>query len=388
MTGKEKAAVGTTAKNINPERDKGSSVDLNGKKPVPVLSMKPFAGPATQENKEEIKTQFPEGFEKNVFIPTWENKPEEAEAILSYNGSPILTNQNTTGIIAAPGMGKSSLAEAVAASFLNPDADALGFAVNQNCTGILIIDNERTTHDVWNSFYRMCKRAKIPFGAAIKKNVTLAGLRAVPRLKERLATIEFLLTQKTYGLLILDGAGDLVTDSNDLLQAIECRIWLREQTSKHNISILTTIHPNPNTNKPRGHIGSEVHRECECVLLAKSMDGDVRVLTSDFEFGKNRNHAHVTGAYRWSDEAKMFVTADVDSIAEVREKAKSDRRRNEVERIYLKTIPPPKSKNYTELYSAVVEEEQCSEPTAKRRVREMVDFGFIKKYNDGLYRAV
>lgn len=335
-----------------------------------------------------VKTILPEGFENNVFIPTWTNKPEEAEAILTYNGSPILTNQNTSGIIAAPGMGKSSLAEAVGASYINPEADALGFAVNQNCPGVLIIDNERTTHDVWNSFYRMCKRASISYGAPIGKNVTLAGLRAVPRLKDRLAMIEFLLSQKAYGLLILDGAGDLVTDSNDLLQAIECRIWLREQTSKHNLSILTTIHPNPNTNKPRGHIGSEVHRECECVLLAKVVEGDVRVLTSDFEFGKNRNHSHVSGAYRWCDEAKMFVTADVDSVAEVREKAKSDRRRNEAERLFLKIIPPPKSLNYTDLVTAIVEGEECSEPTAKRRVKEMVDFGFIKKYDDGLYRAI
>src|SRR5205807_8960626 len=114
------------------------------------------------------------------------------------------------------------------------------------------------------SFYRMCRRAGKNPGDPTN-NVLIAGLRAIPRLDERLTTIGRLLKDNPCSLLLIDGLGDLVTDSNDLLQAIECRIWLREITVKYSTSILTTIHPNPNTNKPRGHIGSEGHRESECV---------------------------------------------------------------------------------------------------------------------------
>lgn len=348
-------------------------------------AMKAFTGDETSTIESKSIPETPVDFNRNVFIPTWENKPEEVKPIIIYNGAPILTFQNTTGIIAPPGMGKSSLCEAVAASYLNPSVDALGFAVSRDFEGILLIDNERTVHDVWNSFYRMSKRAQIRPGQQVE-DVTIAGLRAIPRLNERLKTIEYLLEQRPYSLLILDGAGDLVTDSNDLLQAIECRIWLREITVKYNLSILTTIHPNSNSNKPRGHIGSEVHRECECVLLAKKI-GDTRVLTTDFEFGKNRNHSHISGGFRWSDEQKMFISADVESIAEVLEQDKNERKRREAERISLKVLAPPAALSYTDLVAAIVESENCAEVTAKRRIKEMKNFNFIKTHTDGLLRA-
>src|SRR5687767_9411516 len=79
---------------------------------------------------------------QNVFIPTWTNKPVPIPDVLSLAGTPILGHQNSSAIIALPGHGKSSIIEAVSASYLNPHADSLGFSVDQSCEGIIIIDNE------------------------------------------------------------------------------------------------------------------------------------------------------------------------------------------------------------------------------------------------------
>jgi len=204
------------------EHNNGSSTLLKRSKDTkesPVFNLGEFEG----KNETQIS--------ESVFLPSWDNKPIDQPAVLSLNGVPVLSYQNTSAIIAAPGFGKSSICEAVAASYLNPDADCLGWSVHEDCAGIILIDNERTNIDVWNSFYRMCKRAKINRGEKVE-DVTLVGLRSIPRLDERLKTIEALLKNNSCGLLILDGAGDLVIDTNDLSQAIDCRIFLREMTVK------------------------------------------------------------------------------------------------------------------------------------------------------------
>jgi hypothetical protein len=80
-------------------------------------------------------------------------------------------------------------------------------------------------------------------------------------------------------------------------------------TSKYNVSILTTLHPNKGSITPRGHIGSEIVREAESVIGVMS-EGDVRTMTTDFTHGKSRNAAHVTSSFAWSDNASMFIQCD------------------------------------------------------------------------------
>lgn len=349
----------------------------NGKQPVPIISPSAFTG------------ELPTGDAplKNVFLPDWFNKPDPLPGVISLAGTTILTHQNSAAIIAKPGAGKSSIIEAIAASYLNDTADNLGFEVDPFCKGVIVIDNERTNYDVWSSFYRMCKRAGISQGAEVS-NVTIAGLRSVARLDERIATIEHLLKNHPCSLLLIDGAGDLVTDTNDLQQAIECRIWLREITVKYNIAILVTLHPNPNGDKPRGHQGSEICREAESVLLAKSYDEYTRIITTDFEHGKNRNNPKLTSAYGWSDEKKMFVTADLDNVNDLnpKKKAAENYKKQGVQQLAMVVLAPPKSLRNVELIAAIMDYTKQSEPTANRKINEMLKYDFVTKDAAGIYR--
>lgn len=324
------------------------------------------------------------GILDKVFIPDWDNRPPELPPVLTLGGLSILTHQNITAIIAKQGMGKSSVCESILASFLKTDADCLGFNVNEDCNGLIYIDFERTNLDVWNSFYRMCKRAGISKGNPIA-GVQIAGMRSIPRLTERLEAIENLLQKNPCSLLILDGAGDMVTDTNDLEQAIECRIFLRELTVKHNLSILTTLHPNPNSDKPRGHIGSEIIRESEGVLIIKKGEGDCRLITSDFEHGKNRNGANVQSAYKWSDESNMFISIDVEVMAMEAQAAKDEKKIHAMVDLAVDILPPLVSMTDGEMITAIVSMTGKKEPTARRYKKDMVDFNIIVKRTDGRY---
>jgi hypothetical protein len=363
---------------VNEEMLNGSFNQHKIKRAAPILKAEPFVDGEYQISSSDNY--------KNVFIPTWNNKPEVLPSVVSLSGTPILTFQNTSAIIANPGMGKSSICEAICSSYLNPDADSLYFEVDQSCKGIVYVDNERTNTDVWNSFYRICRRAAIKEGEELKK-VKIAGLRSVPRLAERKESIEYLLSNHECSLLLLDGAGDLVTDTNDLMEAAECRIWLRELTVKYKISVLTTIHPNPNSNKPRGHIGSEIIRESECVLLAKLCADDVRIITSDFEHGKNRNNPKLTTAYKWSDEQSMFVSANTES-APTKQSKKDKLARVEAENLALKVLSPPTALRYTDLVDKIMQALNQTESTAKRARDNMLAWKIIKKFDDGLYRTI
>ncbi|HEY8658805.1 MAG TPA: hypothetical protein VIL78_07195 [Hanamia sp.] len=340
----------------------------------------------TGENEPDTLEQN-NAINKLVYIPDWNNKPETKPAILSLKGEPILSHQNTTAIIAAPGFGKSSICEAASASYLNHNADCLGLEVHKDCNGIIHIDFERTNIDVWNSRSRMCDRAGIRYGQDTPR-VVFAGMRSIPRLKERLEEIEHLLLNNPCGLLVLDGAGDMVTDTNDLPQAIECRIFLRELTVKYNLSILTTLHPNPNSFKPRGHIGSEIMREAESVLVVKKIESDCKILTTDFEFGKNRNGAHANSAYKWSTENHMFLSIDIDELKHDKQEAKDSQKMEWTKDLAGKVLPTPNSLKNSELLSNIMIQISKTESTAKRVLKDMVGWGFVEKRSDGFYRLI
>lgn len=346
--------------------------------------MRHFTG-EQELNGNEVAT--PHDFLQNVFIPTWDNKPELVHDVMRLNGTGILTFQNIGSLIAKPGAGKTSVFEAIISSYLNPGGDNLGFEVDRNFEGIISIDNERTDTDVWNSFYRIAKRSQIEPGAEIG-NIKLVGLRSVPRLQNRRAAIIHMLETYPCSLLLIDGAGDLVNDTNDLEEAIECRVWLRELTVKYKISIFVTLHPNPGSEKPRGHHGSEICRESESVQIIKPYDESARIITTDFEHGKNRNNAPTSTAFTWSDEQKMFVTADLENVAVIKQNAKRDRIKSELADLVKKVLPPPKSLKYNDLVSVIEEKCGISKSTAKRKVADMVDDNLIKSHPDGHYRSL
>jgi RecA-family ATPase len=272
---------------------------------------KPRAKTEYIKDEDEIEQEVHDAKkERKAFIPTWNNQPEEKEPLVYCGNTSILTHQNLSVIIASPGSGKSSLCESICACVLNGDIDALGFKVSATIGKVLYIDNERTDTDVWNSFKRMNQRAKLKQGENQDK-VLIAGLRMVARLEDRKSEIEQLIQEHKPDLILLDGAGDLVNDTNSLEEAVNCRVWLRELTSKYKLSILTTLHPNKGTMNPRGHIGSEIIREAEGVIGVIPGANDTRTITTDFPHGKNRNNKKEDLAhYVWSNEVSMFVSAD------------------------------------------------------------------------------
>ena len=263
---------------------------------------------------------------KKYYIPSIDPVPQEKEPMLLLDGVSILTKNNTSAIIAHPGSGKSSVCESICSAVLrntinvNIDIDTLGFSCGKETTKALFIDCERTDIDVYNSWNRMLKRNLVTGTHPGTENIIFAGLRMIPRLDERIKTIIELIEDHKPDILMIDGAGDLVTEALSEVQATEVRYLFREWCEIYDLSIFTTLHPNPTDLKPRGHIGSEIKREAETIMLIDKVSEDTRIITTDFAHGKSRNAGGVTSGFKWCHDAMMFVsTNDIPTKAKKQE---------------------------------------------------------------------
>lgn len=247
------------------------------------------------------------------------------DKILTFKGSKVLSVGNLCAIVAPPGTGKSQVCEAIACSIINQHSDTLGFKVDSRVAadnGILYVDTERSNNDCIRGFYRMKLRSEAhreENSYLVKKNGDLNGVVfksfvQISDKKLRRLRIENQVRNGGYRMLMIDGITDLIRDPNDLGEAGDVVSWLISLANIYNIGILTTIHDNPvnGQTKPRGHMGSELYRKVEGMLLLRRNpeDKDMREITSDFQFGKVRN-AKDTGLgqyFKYNEDKGMFLS--------------------------------------------------------------------------------
>lgn len=318
---------------IKPKMSLSAAIPMNGhlngsSNHIPLQKGKPIQ---TLSPIEEAKANDPllngaafvseESASKGVRI-TFRTHVEEAQAVLSLNGVKILSTGNIAGIIAQPGLGKSQTCEAIVSSFLYEDCDALGFETNlRPGSKILYLDGERTVMDCKRGLQRIAKRAQIAgagndifcqedFGL---KNVIYESFIQIPFVEARRAALMQLVEENDIGLLLMDGIGEFCADPNDQKEVAKLRMWLVSLANMYDFGIITTLHSNPGSDKPRGHLGSELCRVAESIYLLKraETDREIRRLTTDFDFTKTRNDTDLNETnFKWDDGKKMFVSTD------------------------------------------------------------------------------
>ena len=248
--------------------------------------------------------------DKRLFLPNWDNKPPQKEIVIEVDKKKVLTTGNMLSIVSAPGVGKTSLCEGTIASLLNSKCDSLGFNVKLSGTRdrILYIDTERTSGDTWNSWERTYTRADIS-KPTINKRVVFANFKAINTTERKKYVETILKDNPEIGLIIFDGAGDFIRDTNSIPESGEFIDWIN--TFNPSISIVVTLHTNPIGAKPRGHLGSELCRRSESVFLVKKVEGGIREITTSFDFGKVRNdNDEISYFYTYSEQDQMFISTD------------------------------------------------------------------------------
>lgn len=251
------------------------------------------------------------GYEGLVFVPTWDNEPEEKEPLVSFNQTKVLSRGNISLLTAPAGKGKSNVCATIWSACTGFFGDSLGFSVPDSLK-VLFIDTEMCNRDSWVTRKRALFRAGIASGDPVPENLHWHNIRAIPTIDQKTDYFFQEIDSGKYDLIILDGIGDLVSNVNDSEECNNVVSRLCAIVHKRNIGVLVTLHTNPNdfSGKPRGHLGSELWRKVESNLIIESVKGsETRKITTSFSLGKNRSGSDKnTQCFCWSDDEKMHVS--------------------------------------------------------------------------------
>lgn len=221
---------------------------------------------------------------------TWKReRPERKPPNVYLGGTALITAKNFFTLIGRPSFGKSTQCEAILSKIQNKDCDGLGWTFSDDVKRAIWFDCERTSEDVEDSISNIMRRADMREDELLRKRIDVVSLRTLPRGKERHYVIEQYIKEFKPDFIIIDGAGDLVTDTNSLTESSWVTDLFRRITEEHNVTILTTLHPNLkglSDGSPRGAIGSELMRECQVILTIKKNGDGTRTITTNFKDGK------------------------------------------------------------------------------------------------------
>lgn len=146
---------------------------------------------------------------------------------------------------------------------------------------IIDFDTEQSRYYAQKTFSR-----SIEISGREYKNYLPYMLRTLtPR--ERILFIEHIIyNTPNIKFVLLDGAADLVTDTNDLSEANELASYLLKWTEELQIHICAIIHSAYGTEKATGHLGSTLIKKAESVILLKPTDASKKVIQTVHQYSR------------------------------------------------------------------------------------------------------
>lgn len=182
--------------------------------------------------------------------------------LLTCGGAIIATRENLTVVTGKPKLCKTTLQSAVIAAAIQGQS-ILNFEAPDPLR-VLVCDTEQSAYYLSKQCDRVLRMAGIEKG--LREGLSVLNLRPYGP-SERYALIVEAVEDLRPDLLFIDGAADLIADTNDLISSESLVSNLLTMSSKYNMGIVTIIHSNPGGDgKVRGHLGSTAERKAETVI--------------------------------------------------------------------------------------------------------------------------
>jgi len=261
-----------------------------------------------RENSEQVESKTEQEQNKplwsdGVHIPGIHPRRPESQPRVYIENQSFITAQNISIMIASPGTGKSSLCESILSNVLNNDCKHLGFYVDSEVERAVFFDCERDASLIDRSNDRMLKRAGVD---EHHNKAIIVGLREVFAVSDKMQkivdVIEFIKPQ----LILLDGVADLMSNTNSEEDTNAVYNWMNQLCIKYEIAIITTLHPNKNTETARGWIGSEMLRRCEGVASVRENVDEVRTI----KITKARDSGKPQVSFMWCKDTGTMISCD------------------------------------------------------------------------------
>ena len=297
----------------------------------------------------------------------FDNPPPESRAIYSLKGVVIATTGNLLTIAADSKAGKTAFLGAMAASAMcgsNP-GDRLGCSSdNREGRPMFLFDTEQTEQDLHKCLSRVAQRAGLERPPEWFHGFTMKGMSPASALKFMQWAVEKVAgrSRKAHSIF-LDGAADLVEEVNDGRQSNALVCELEAMAIERDCAVVSVIHFNPNSEKPRGHLGSQLERKSESNLRLAKEDGKTAIW-SERQRGAPIMRKDAV-CFAWSDDFKMHVTCD--SKQGTARKEKVAKAQTEVEALFQGKA----ELTYSGLVERMMETEGLKKKAAQQRIARL-----------------
>ncbi|MEZ4942150.1 MAG: hypothetical protein R3D58_14825 [Saprospiraceae bacterium] len=252
-----------------------------------------------------------------------------SQPLINLNGQGVIFPQTINVLQGQSGVHKSRVAGMFASLLLNrrnTAAGTLGFELEfESDSVVCYMDTERNLNDQL-PYALQCIQVNAGFDIQDQLDHFVFTSLLEFRREERISALEtylaYLRDQFTQHIfIILDVVSDCVSDFNRTEDSMRLIDMLNVMVNRYNATFLCVIHENPNQQKARGHLGTELfNKATTAIQLAAEQDSEGT--PSDIirlKFIKCRNTKAPLPVYaRIDPDTRLLVEANQEEIQEMR----------------------------------------------------------------------
>lgn len=304
-----------------------------------------------------------------------DNPPPLVLPIYSVGLVPLSSPGNLTTIFAAPKGGKSAWVAAMMAAAMTQDRSRDTFSItSQNPHGFALLhfDSEQSERDHWEHVERARIRAGLERVPDWLYSYWFTGISDVQERRDLLFYALEEAKERHGGIhsVLIDGVADLVRDPNDQKECNPFVAELHALAGKYAAPICGIIHLNPNTEKTRGHLGSQLERKSETNLKLEKDSNEITTVWSE-----KQRRAPIVKAFgprfKWSHEHGMHMTCQCQ--ADEKLAAKREKYSDEVQRVFTDRG----GLRWGELRDEIMNRIKVKEDAAAKRIDDYKELGIV-----------
>ncbi len=252
-----------------------------------------------------------------------------SDPVLKQGENAVIFPHTINVIQGQAGVHKSRLAENICAAFLKRhdcNSELLGFRRTgfEAAHTVVYVDTERNLSEQLPYALQSIQMSAGYDKADHPHNFDFVSLLQVSR-SERFAALNEYLQHirnetETPLFIVLDVATDCIEDFNKVDKSMQLIDLMNVAVNEHNVIFLCLIHENPQSDKARGHFGTELMNKASTVMQVR-FEKDASQNDTDIvrvKYLKCRSTArHTPFHIRYSAEAKGLVLADAADVSGV-----------------------------------------------------------------------
>lgn len=252
------------------------------------------------------------------------NKVIKPVPVLNIDGHNVLSFGNIMVLAGKVKTGKSAVLYSILAGALSEkesDMDTLGINIvpNTDKKAVIHFDTEQSEYDWHTRLMSSLERAKIERKPNFFNSYHILEFTFSERIKHIEDIIEFNFREHNgIHLVMIDGVADLIKSVNDEERSNEIVDLFHRLSVEYKCPVILVVHLNPDGNKTRGHLGSQLDRKAESVINIER-EGDI--CTINPRYTRNANAIEIPlMQFTWDNSSGRHISLGSKSGEQKKEK--------------------------------------------------------------------